>query len=81
MKKILNKIFNEDILLGINKIPNNSIDLILSDPPYCLGKDYGNGSDKLEPAEYLKWSKEWIKAVIPKLKKKRRILYFLDLAI
>ena len=39
MEEILNKIFNEDILEGINRIPDNSIDLILTDPPYCLGKD------------------------------------------
>lgn len=77
MKKILNKIFNKDILLGINKIPDNSIDLILADPPYCLGKDYGNGSDKLEPCEYLKWSEKWIEAVIPKLKKSGGFYIFL----
>lgn len=77
MKKILNKIFNEDILLGVNKIPNNSIDLILADPPYCLGKDYGNNSDKLEANEYLEWSAKWIKAVIPKLKKSGGFYIFL----
>ena len=77
MEKILNKIFNEDILTGIDKIPNNSIDLIIADPPYCLGKDYGNGSDKLEPDEYLKWSKKWIEAVIPKLKKSGGFYIFL----
>lgn len=68
MEELLNKIFNEDILEGINKIPNNSIDLIVSDPPYCLGKDYGNNSDKLKPKDYLEWSKQWIDAVIPKIK-------------
>lgn len=68
MQKILNQIFNEDVLLGINNIPDNSVDLIVADPPYCLGKDYGNSSDKLKPKEYLEWSKQWIKAVMPKLK-------------
>lgn len=42
----INKIFNEDCILGANKIPDNSVDLIIADPPYCLGKDYGNDSDK-----------------------------------
>lgn len=68
MEEILNKIFNEDMLKGINKIPNNSVDLVVTDPPYCLGKDYGNNSDKLEPREYLEWSKKWIDAVTPKMK-------------
>lgn len=68
MEKILNKIFNQDILKGIDRIPNGSIDLVAADPPYGLGKDYGNGSDKLKPKDYLEWSKKWIDAVIPKLK-------------
>ncbi len=68
MEKNLNKIFNEDILKGIDRIPNESIDLVAADPPYGLGKDYGNGSDKLKPKDYLEWSKKWIDAVIPKLK-------------
>jgi site-specific DNA-methyltransferase (adenine-specific) len=68
MEEILNKIFNEDMLIGIKRIPDNSIDLVVADPPYSLGKDYGNGSDKLNTEEYLEWSKKWIDATIPKLK-------------
>jgi len=68
MEDILNKIFNEDMLKGIDKVPNNFVDLIVTDPPYCLGKDYGNNSDKLKPKDYLEWSKKWIDAVVPKLK-------------
>lgn len=77
MEKILNKIFNEDMLEGIKKIPDNFIDLIVADPPYCLGKDYGNGSDKLKPKEYLTWSKQWIDAVIPKIKNTGSFYIFL----
>ena len=64
----LNQIFNEDTLLGLNRIPDESIDLIIADPPYSLGKDYGNQSDKLNSADYLRWMEQWIDAVIPKLK-------------
>lgn len=68
MEKIKNKIFNEDCLIGIKKIPDNSLDLIVADPPYCLGKDYENDSDKLDSKKYLEWTYEWINMVIPKLK-------------
>ncbi len=68
--EILNKIFNEDVISGINRIPNDSIDLVIADPPYCLGKDYGNDSDKLEPKKYIEWSQKWVMAVLPKLKRK-----------
>lgn len=68
MQEILNRIFNEDMLKGIDKVPNKFLDLVIADPPYCLGKDYGNNSDKLKPKDYLEWSKKWIDAVISKVK-------------
>lgn len=34
----LNKIYNENCLLGMKKIPDNSVDLIIADPPYNLSK-------------------------------------------
>lgn len=70
MKKVIpiNTIFNEDFLKGVEKIPDNSLDLIVADPPYCLGKDYGNNSDKLNPKDYLNWSYKWIDMIVPKLK-------------
>ncbi|MFH0948040.1 MAG: site-specific DNA-methyltransferase [Elusimicrobiota bacterium] len=77
MNKYLNRIFNEDAIEGINKIPDKSVDLIVTDPPYCLGKDYGNNSDKLNPEEYLFWSAKWIDAVIPKLKNTGSFYIFL----
>ena len=78
MEKIKNKIFNEDCLIGIKKIPDNSLDLIVADPPYCLGKDYENNSDKLDSKEYLKWTYQWIDAVIPKLKDTGSFYIFLS---
>jgi len=74
----MNKIFNEDVLLGIDKIKNNSVDLILTDPPYCLGKDYGNDSDRKSSDEYLEWTYKWIDAVLPKLKNSGSLYIFLS---
>ena len=78
MTNHINAIWNEDCIVGIDKIPDKSIDLIVTDPPYCLGKDYGNNSDKLESAEYLKWTYSWIDAVIPKLKDNGSFYIFLS---
>jgi len=74
---LLDQVFNEDALAGILRIPDESIDLVISDPPYCLGKDYGNDSDKLDPVAYMEWSKRWIDAVIPKLKSNGSLYIFL----
>jgi len=74
----MNKIFNDDILLGINKIGNESVDLILTDPPYCLGKDYGSDSDKQSAGDYLEWTYQWIDALLPKLKNTGSFYIFLS---
>ena len=78
MEKIKNKIFNEDCLIGIKRIPNDSLDLVIADPPYCLGKDYENNSDKLNSKEYLEWTYKWINLVIPKLKDTGSLYIFLS---
>lgn len=77
LKNNLDRVLNEDALEGIAKIPDGSIDLILTDPPYCLGKDYGNNSDKLDPEKYLEWSRQWIADAIPKLKPNGCLYIFL----
>lgn len=61
-------LYNEDFLSGVERLDNNSVDLVIADPPYSLGKDYGNNSDKKSPSEYLEWTEKWIDAVIPKVK-------------
>lgn len=73
-----NHIFNEDCLLGMSKIPDGSIDLICTDPPYSLGKDYGNNSDKQSPEEYLKWTYKWLDLAISKLKPNGSLYIFLS---
>lgn len=73
----LNRVLNEDALEGIPRLPDASLDLIVTDPPYCLGKDYGNDSDKLNPEAYLEWSKQWIDAVVPKMKHTASFYVFL----
>lgn len=75
---IENNIFNEDCLMGISKIQDNSIDLLLADPPYCLGKDYGNNSDKMSEQDYLDWTFKWIDAFIPKIKNTGSFYIFLS---
>ncbi|MEY4903477.1 MAG: hypothetical protein RLZZ292_1292 [Bacteroidota bacterium] len=74
----LNQVFNEDMMEGINRIPDASIDLILTDPPYSLGKDYGNNSDMKQSEEYLEWTFQWIDAVLPKLKPNGSFYIFLS---
>ncbi len=54
------KLICGDSLIELKKIPDKSIDLIVTDPPYNLSKDYGNNQDKLEFYEYLDFSNKWL---------------------
>lgn len=72
-----NQVYCEDALQGLARIPDGSIDLLLTDPPYGLGKEYGNDSDKLDAAAYLRWTEQWIDAALPKLKPNGSLYIFL----
>jgi site-specific DNA-methyltransferase (adenine-specific) len=73
----VDRVFCEDALAGLARIPDGSIDLILTDPPYNLGKDYGNDSDQLSVEDYLAWTETWIDAALPKLKDNGSLYLFL----
>ena len=66
----INVILNEDCIKGMKKLKDESVDLIIVDPPYNIGKDFGNDSDKQEMTTYLEWCDEWIKECIRILKPK-----------
>jgi site-specific DNA-methyltransferase (adenine-specific) len=70
------ELFNEDFITGVNRLKDNSIDLVIADPPYCLGKDYGNNSDKKKPEEFLKWTQKWILSLLPKIKETGSLYIF-----
>lgn len=48
-----------DAIEELKKVYSNSIDLIIADPPYNLGKDYGNDSDSREFEDYILFTKQW----------------------
>jgi site-specific DNA-methyltransferase (adenine-specific) len=73
-----NVIYNEDCLTGLSKIPDNSLDLVCIDPPYSLGKDYGNSSDKMNANDYLQWTYSWIDILYQKLKPNGSLYIFLS---
>lgn len=65
----INKIHFGDCIEQMQKLDNESIDLIIADPPYNLNKDFGNTSDKWDDvSEWVTWSKKWLDAAILKLK-------------
>jgi site-specific DNA-methyltransferase (adenine-specific) len=73
----VDQVFCEDALAGMARIPDGAIDLILTDPPYNLGKDYGNASDQQSVDDYLAWTERWIDIALPKLKPNGSLYIFL----
>ncbi|PIU33273.1 hypothetical protein COT04_00985, partial [Candidatus Shapirobacteria bacterium CG07_land_8_20_14_0_80_39_12] len=54
----LDRIITGDVLEVMSKIPDNSIHLAITSPPYNVGKDYDNHNDKMDYKEYLDWLKK-----------------------
>lgn len=71
---IEDEIINIDVLEGLRSLPDSSIDLIVTSPPFNKGKwslnrrqpsytkrrhiDYGVFDDKMNPVDYEKWQRE-----------------------
>ena len=70
-------LYNEDFFDGIGRIADASVDLVIADPPYGLGKDYGNDSDRRFGEDYLAFSRRWIDVVVPKLRSSGSLYVFL----
>ncbi len=56
----LNQIILGDAIQELRKLPDESCDVVIIDPPYNIGKDFGNNIDKRELGEYVEWCKSWI---------------------
>ena len=56
----INTIYNQDCIQGMKKINSETVDIVICDPPYNIGKDFGNDSDKQDMNAYLEWCDQWI---------------------
>jgi site-specific DNA-methyltransferase (adenine-specific) len=64
----VNEIILGDCLEVMKEFPDESVDLIFADPPYNLGKDFGNGTDKFKTQEYLEFTTRWLDECVRLLK-------------
>jgi site-specific DNA-methyltransferase (adenine-specific) len=66
-----------DCVEGMRALEEESVDLVVTSPPYNLGIKYKNYKDTRTREDYLDWSKEWAKEVKRVLKPKGS--FFLNL--
>jgi site-specific DNA-methyltransferase (adenine-specific) len=64
----MNEIKCIDVIKGLNELEPGSADIILADPPYNIGKDFGNSKDNMSLENYIRWSFDWIYAAEEALK-------------
>ena len=66
-------IYKDDIL-KIGSIPDNSVDLIITSPPYNVDIHYNSHADNLTYDDYLEFTRKWIKKCFDLAKNEGRFL-------
>src|ERR1035437_1128271 len=46
---------------ALDVLPRNYFDLIIADPPYNHGVDFGNDSDRRSKTDYAAWTETWLR--------------------
>lgn len=49
----------QDCITGMSRLAEESVDLVVTSPPYNLGISYGKYSDRQDRRSYLGWCAEW----------------------
>ena len=49
-----------DCIEGLSQLEDNSVDCFIVDPPYNIGKDFGNNKTKKDIQQYVDWCESWI---------------------
>ena len=66
--EIQQDVIQGDTIKILPTLASNSAQIIIADPPYNIGKDFGNDSDKQPMDEYLLWCGNWINECLRILK-------------
>ena len=64
------KLVRGDCVVGMSRLPAESVDVVVTSPPYNLGIKYGKYDDHQVRDEYLGWSLQWASEVQRVLKDK-----------
>lgn len=54
------QIINGDCITELRKLPDSLVELVVTDPPFNIGKRYKSYKDSLSMTEYLEWCKQWL---------------------
>ena len=79
----LNKIYNEDCIVGMEKIEDGSVDLLLTDQPYNISMKsnfHTMGRTGVDIGEWDKWfdQRTWLEVALKKVRKGGSVVIFND---
>jgi site-specific DNA-methyltransferase (adenine-specific) len=69
-----NYIINDDVM-NVPLLDDERAQIIIADPPYNIGKNFGNDSDKQKIDDYLNWCDKWISQCLRLLKPNGKCLF------
>ena len=75
------KLILGDAVEKLKTLSDSSVDLIVADPPYNLGKDYIDTNDKMSFSTYQEFTRAWIKEANRVLKKGGTIYVFMGMRL
>jgi site-specific DNA-methyltransferase (adenine-specific) len=64
----LDKLYNEDCIAGMGRIPSGTVDLAFADPPFNIGYKYDVYEDRRAAEDYLAWTNKWGEQLVRTLK-------------
>jgi site-specific DNA-methyltransferase (adenine-specific) len=73
IEEVLNQVIVGDCVEVMSKLPNNSIDLVVTSPPYSVGINYDVYDDTTTINQYLDFSEKWLNETYRILKDDGRI--------
>lgn len=63
-----NRVALIDVVEGLKRLPDASVDVLISDPPYNIGKDFGACKDNMPLNDYVAWCVTWMREGLRVLK-------------
>jgi len=63
------RLYHADCVEVLKQLPPQSVDVIVTSPPYNIGVRYNRYQDSLTPSQYLEWTGTWLAAAARVLRK------------
>jgi len=68
-----NRIIQGDCVVEMGKLPESTVDLVVTSPPYNVGIDYDSHDDRMTMENYWRWTEQWLTQAYRLLKDDGRV--------